>query len=381
MPQLTPAQPRFIRSPSLPQDYLPFTEHSETLVQEALVHILVETPPRELYTRDECRGLFRGPTALAYLLLRIHAVYPAMRIHGQSLQHWVDSYMAPQRTGGNSAPCGLACESAGYYAVKTILDETEAPKFREELERLVEEDNHPYELLFGFAGLLYMVRAVELSRPETASLLATAKARIIERILGAGPGWTWRGKRYIGAVHGDVGILTQLLLTDSKLAKKSMVRNSLQRLLSLQHQSGNWPTEDTDHGYHELVQFCHGAPGFVSSLLQIGQFFPDMNEQIENAIALGRRCIWQQGLLKKEPCLCHGLLGNSFGLPSGTERNHFLAWSLPSKVEEERQRDGLNFSPEDGKRMCIWFNYWPSAAWTWTVCEADAPGVILYSDV
>ncbi|KAK2049443.1 abscisic acid ABA receptor [Colletotrichum somersetense] len=381
MPQLTLAQPRFIHSPSLPKDYLSFAEHPETLVQEALARILVETPPREIYTSDECRGLFRGPTALAYLLLRIHIVYPAMRIHGQSLQHWAASYVAPRRIGGNSAPCGLACESAGYYAVKAIMDETETSNFSKELERLIEEDDHPYELLFGFAGLLYMIRAIEFWRPETASLLATVKVRIIERILGAGPGWTWRGKRYIGAVHGDIGILTQLLLTDPTLANNSMVRNALQRLLSLQHQSGNWPTEDTDDGYHELVQFCHGAPGFVSSLLHIGELFPDMRCQIENAIALGRRCIWQQGLLRKEPCLCHGILGNALGL-SGTERSHFLAWSLPSKVAEERQKDESIFSPEDGRRMSIWFNYWPSAAWTWTVCAADnTPGVILYGDV
>ncbi|KAK1977043.1 abscisic acid ABA receptor [Colletotrichum cereale] len=380
MPPLTPAPPRFILRPILTH-YLSFAKHPEVLVHEAIANILIETPPRELYTHEECRGFFRGPTALAYLLLRLHAVYPDMAIHGQSLRHWAASYMAARRTGGNSASCGLACESVGYYAVEVIFDETKAPKFRQELERLVDEDDHPYELLFGFAGLLYMVRAVEFWRPETASLLATVKARIVEKILGAGPGWTWRGKRYIGAVHGDIGILTQLLLTDPELANNSMVRNSLQRLLSLQHQSGNWPTEDNDHGYYELVQFCHGAPGFVSSLLHIGRFFPDIKAEIDHAIALGRGCIWRQGLLKKEPCLCHGILGNSLGLSLGAERDHFLAWSLPSKVAEEHRRDGSIFSPEDAGRMCIWFNYWPSAAWTWTVCAVDAPGVLLYSDV
>ncbi|KZL75380.1 abscisic acid ABA receptor [Colletotrichum tofieldiae] len=382
MPSSTPAQRRFIHNPSIPQDYLSFAEKPKDRVQEALVHIIGETPPRELYTHDECRGLFRGPTAVAYLLLKIHAVYPEIKIRGQSLRHWATSYIGAKRTGGNSAACGLACESAGYLAVVAMLDETKAPKFRDELERLVQEDDHPYELLFGFAGLLYMIRAVEFWKPETASLLAIVKARIVEKILGAGPGWTWRGKRYIGAVHGDIGILTQLLLTDPRLATNSMVRNSLQRLLSLQDQNGNWPTkDDDDHASHELVQFCHGAPGFVSSLLHIGRLLPDMRDGIENAIALGTRCIWREGLLRKEPCLCHGILGNSLALPFGPLRDHFLAWSLPSKIADERRQDGSIFSQEDSGRMSIWFDYWPSAAWTWSVCMADSPGLVMYSDV
>ncbi|GKT51170.1 lanC-like protein GCR2 [Colletotrichum spaethianum] len=308
-------KPRFINNPDLPQDYLSFREKSEVRVQEALIHIIGETHPREHYTQDECRGFFRGPTALAYLLLRIHAIYPEIKIRGESPQYWASSYLSAKRTGGNSASCGLACESAAYYAVEAMLDETKAPRFRDELGKIVEEEEHPYEILFGLTGLLYMIRAVEFFKPETASLLITLKARIVDKTLAAGPAWTFRGKRYIGAVHGDVGILTQLLLTDPSLATNSIVRKSLQRQLQLQHESGNWPTRDPtpefDRVYLELVQFCHGAPGFVLSLLHLEQMLPDMKEQIGNAIMLGRKCIWQEGLLKKEPCLCHGILGNS----------------------------------------------------------------------
>ncbi|KAK1675407.1 abscisic acid ABA receptor [Colletotrichum godetiae] len=377
--------PRFIPTPTSLELYASFVhgENPEIRVKESLTQIINAHPPLQLYTQDQCRGFFRGPTSLAYLLLRIHASHPEIRIHGQSLQQWAASYITAKRGGGDSAPCGLACESAAFWAVQTILDESQAPKFQEVLERLADEDDHPYELLFGYAGILYMIRAVEFSRPKVASQVATAKARIIEKTLAAGPLWTWRGKRYIGAVHGDIGILTQLLLTDPKLEENPMIRGSLERMLEVQRDNGNWETKD-DPGntiYEGLTQFCHGAPGFVLSLVHIEKFFPDLKAKIDKALQLGRDFIWKEGLLLKEPCLCHGALGNSLAFPPGKERDHFLAWSLPSKVAEEHERDKTIFSPEDGARLATYFDYLPSAAWTFMVCEEAVPEFILYTDV
>lgn len=67
--------------------------------------------------------------------------------------------------------------------------------------------------------------------------------------------------------------------------------------------------------------------------------------------------------------------------PPGKERDHFLAWSLPSKVAEEHERDRTLFAPEDGARLATFFDYLPSAAWTYMVCGEEVPGFILYTDV
>ncbi|EXF86177.1 abscisic acid ABA receptor [Colletotrichum fioriniae PJ7] len=377
--------PRFIPTPTSVEGYASFShgENPENLVKESLRQIIDAHPPLRAYTKDQCRGFFRGPTSLAYLLLRVHESHPEIRIQGQSLQHWAAAYIAAERDGEDSAPCGLACESAAFWAVQAILDESKAPKFREVLERLANEDDQPYELLFGYAGILYMVRAVEFSRPETASQFAAIKAQIVDKTLGAGPLWTFRGKRYIGAVHGDIGILTQLVLTNPKLAENPMIRGSLERMLEVQRENGNWETKD-DPGntiYEGLTQFCHGAPGFVLSLVHLEKFFPDLKEKIGRALQLGRDFIWKEGLLRKEPCLCHGSLGNSLAFPPGKERDHFLAWSLPSKVAEEHERDRTLFAPEDGARLATFFDYLPSAAWTYMVCGEEIPGFILYTDV
>ncbi|OLN82378.1 LanC-like protein GCL2 [Colletotrichum chlorophyti] len=374
-------QPRYIPTPDQPQNLLSFNEDREILVQKALRNSIGDNPPQAQYSHHQCRGLFSGPTALAYLLLNIGARYPKLKIHGHSLRHWAISYMRARRTGGDSASCGLACESIAFSAVQTMLDGSKASKFRDLLMRAVDEYQHPHELLFGYSGLLYMIRAVEFWKPETTSLLAVVKARIVENILGAGPGWTWHGKRYIGAVHGDIGILTQLVLTDTKLGHNPMVRSVLRRLLNLQRDDGNWPSKDQDDARHELVQFCHGAPGFISSLLHVRPYFTGMEDDIDNAINAGRKAVWREGLLRKEPCLCHGILGNLLVLPPGSQRDHFLAWSLPNKIEEEKRADETVFRSEDRGRMSTWFNYWPSAAWTWTTSAAEVPSIILYDDI
>jgi lantibiotic modifying enzyme len=84
----------------------------------------------------------------------------------------------------------------------------------------------------------------------------------------------------------------------------------LEELLAFQLPDGNWPTiaEKTES---KLVQWCHGAPGFVLCLLSLRPFFPTLHEKIDAAIERGRACTWEKGLLKKEPSLCHGILSNA----------------------------------------------------------------------
>lgn len=87
-------------------------------------------------------------------------------------------------------------------------------------------------------------------------------------------------------------------------------------------------------------------------------------------------CVWNL-----DATLTHPVQYSHRAFPLGPQRDHFLAWSLLSKVEQERQQDGSVFVPEDSRRMSIWFDYWPSVAWTWAVCAVDNPGFLLYSDL
>ena len=163
------------------------------------------------------------------------------------------------------------------------------------------------EVLYGRAGDLYLLRLVKASfvdDPKTLQLITDTQDDVVDAILDSPRPWKWHGKTYVGAVHGAMGIITQVVLTDPK-KYASLVEADLAVLLSYQFDTGNWPSSLPPER-DRLVQFCHGAPGVVASLLSIKKYFPNLEEKITKAIAKGRDCIKERGLLTKEPCLCHG---------------------------------------------------------------------------
>ena len=64
-------------------------------------------------------------------------------------------------------------------------------------------------------------------------------------------------------------------------------------------------------GRTDLVQWCHGAPGFAYSLQALRPYFPQLQGRIDVAVAEAQELVWKQGLLTKEPSLCHGIFGNA----------------------------------------------------------------------
>lgn len=162
------------------------------------------------------------------------------------------------------------------------------------------------EWLYGRAGYLYYLRLIKASfadDQETTTRLRETAEEVVETILDSPRPWKFKGKSYVGAVHGTFGIITQIVLTDSKYAKD--VEAELAVLLSYQFDDGNWPSS-IPPGRDKLVQVCHGAPGVINCLLSIQKYFPNLHDKIERAVRKGRECIWERGLLTKEPCLCHG---------------------------------------------------------------------------
>lgn len=130
--------------------------------------------------------------------------------------------------------------------------------------------------------------------------------------------------------HGYMGIVTQIILGDLSYASK--LETTVSELLDQQIDSGTWPFALGDR--KELVQFCHGAPGFAISLLAIGHHFPSLQQRNDAAISKDRECTWNEGLIKKELNLCHGITGNAFAFPPGPQRDHFLAYGTSEKIQE-----------------------------------------------
>lgn len=300
--------------------------HPRELLPYTLQLVLKHTPPRSNYYERHQGGLFTGYLGIAYLFLQLSALYPNLKISGHDLLHWTKAYLAGDRgtLTLDKGRCGLASELLCLQALKACVSKKreDVIEFLAHTPKLLgpfpspQDDPFPSELINGRAGTLYLLRMVKHWVPEYAALVQSPIQRLAEKIIftnddGRG-NWEWHGKRYFGAAHGDIGIITQVVLSCPTLAPR--LRARLEKLLELQTPEGNWPSSARNirEGTTSiLVQWCHGAPGFVYSLSSLRPHFPTMHEQIDTAISKGRELIWRHGLLTKEPCLCHGIFGNA----------------------------------------------------------------------
>lgn len=207
------------------------------------------------------------------------------------------------------------------------------------------------EWLYGRAGALYLLLLMRRYAPLYKNILDEAIQEIMNAILEQGPEWEWHGKRYLGAVHGDIGIVTQIALSCYSLSAKSdgssnlggCENNSilnfltpiLETILKQQFPDGNLPSKPGS-SRSELVQFCHDATGLVISLqcpLQ-KNLFTSLHPQMRTAIQRAQEVIWSRGLLTKEPCLCHGISSNALALEDPAKREHFLAYTMQDVVQK-----------------------------------------------
>lgn len=182
--------------------------------------------------------------------------------------------------------------------------------------------------------------------------------------------WSFNGTRYLGAVHGDIGNLTQILLSDATYA--TTLESKLGGLLDMQLPSGNWPIAEIEQGKKvwDLVHFCHGAPGFVLSLKAIRPLYSDneaLSRNIDEAIDKAIPLIWEKGILKKQPNLCHGVVSNALAL-NGEQREHFMGFATEEVMVRQLEEGVYKESDEP------WGLWWGEAgrAWGWMVL--DTPG-------
>uniref|UniRef100_A0A915DU35 Uncharacterized protein n=1 Tax=Ditylenchus dipsaci TaxID=166011 RepID=A0A915DU35_9BILA len=128
--------------------------------------------------------------------------------------------------------------------------------------------------------------------------------------------YQWHGKEYLGAAHGLSGIMQMMLSFWSLLDHRAQqeVKQTVDWMVSIQTKEGNFASS-TGHigksmGEHELVHWCHGATGVIQMLIAAYLAFQD-----HKYLTAARKCaslIWNKGLLKKGPGICHGVAGSGY---------------------------------------------------------------------
>jgi hypothetical protein len=353
----------------------------------------------------DCKGLYHGPTGIAYFFFNLSLTHPNLEIKSRKPAEWCSEYLSGKRCAVPIDPdhCGVINETFVHLAVSAAVtkDVLRVRKFVglvRDAALLKSESGGSCEWLYGRAGTLYLLRMVQHFVPDCADILGSTigdLAKAIMEIRARDGAWKWHGKEYLGAVHGVIGTVTQLMLSCNSIALKregeiqeqmlQPLEAILKSLLKKQRDDGNWPSREySSMERDELVQFCHGAPGFVVSFqaLKDRHLFLEI-QGLDEAVAKARKAIWERGRLKKEPCLCHGITGNALAL-SGEQKEHFLAYTTREMVKD-MQKEGLFGHSSDP-----WGLYGGLSGRAWGFVEllrekegitGDFSGFIGYSDV
>lgn len=258
---------------------------------------------------------------------------------------------------GEAGGCTFLCGLSGVLALQAqawdVLGDAEG--VQRALEALLKHSrlatqlpSEDCDLLYGRYGCLWGLLSVrnlwgslragaERGRPGPAKgSIGELVAELTEQVLeegrrngAAGPGaagagealpllYRWRGKAYLGAAHGLVGILNTLLYLPQECLGGSDrfedICRTVECLVALRLPGGNLPAS-LENRNDRLIQWCHGCPGLVHLLLHPGLGGSGGRSRVRGllrgALEAGQ-VVWERGLLKKGLGLCHGVSGNAY---------------------------------------------------------------------
>ena len=198
-------------------------------------------------------------------------------------------------------------------AVTLELEPGERPPRLAELVA-VEPDSDTLELMWGSPGLLLIADAMLERTGE--QRWASAWSAIAERLMakqGANGLWTQRlygsTTEYLGPAHGFAGIVAALARRPDEVPVERLAA-ALEATALREGNMANWPPSHQEPLAKQdgsiRTQWCHGAPGIVTSIAAL----PGTDELLR----AGGELTWAAGPLKKGAGLCHGTAGNGFAL-------------------------------------------------------------------
>jgi hypothetical protein len=224
----------------------------------------------------------------------------ALRRLGSSLDLDALASRALERYREHADPAEQASLFAGELAL-LLLTRSDDERLRTLI--VANERNPHWELLYGSVGSILAARAAGLD----AEAKQLAETLLVER--DADGLWTQHfvkyghEARYLGPAHGFAGNVHALrgVVPDDEL--RSWIESVFRAHAVWDGDAVNWPPILDSEA--DRVQWCHGAPGVVSTL---GDLLP------EDLLLAGAETTWRNGPLDKGPGLCHGTAGNGYAL-------------------------------------------------------------------
>jgi hypothetical protein len=263
----------------------------------SLTRLVVQYPPAEVRAGG---GIYYGPTSVAYLFLILQQFYSDLIIEGIQLGTWSAAYLKQSQDHIKSFPgprvgkCGIADDILALLAIgaASSKDADMATELCDYAAEVLDEDSEN-EWLYGRAGYLYYLRLVKAAFVDDAKvshMITDTQDDVVEAILKSPRPWKWHGKSYVGAVHGLIGIITQVTLTDPERYARA-VEADLSVLLTYQYDTGNWPSS-LPPGRDKLVQVCHVLQAWSTLYSQSGSTSPSFKAGSMSQFAREENASW-----------------------------------------------------------------------------------------
>jgi Lanthionine synthetase C-like protein len=303
-------------------------------------------------TPDELKSVYLGAAGMAWALDRLARA--GVHAPGRDWAAVARALAADCKT----LPPSLLVGSSGILLVSWLLDPASATA--DALGAAVEANigNATNEVLWGSPGTMLAAAAMLTRRSNEP--FAGLWRRSAEQLLSVrDPDGCWTQdlygsrSRYFGAGHGFAGCALALLQQPELLDDGGAFAASAARIVVDQaigtHETANWPP----HAGGPLqvpdqpirVQWCHGAPGIVTSLAGA----EPANDDLTRLLLAGGDLTWRAGPLAKGHGLCHGTAGNGFALLAlfgrtgdgrWLERARTFAMHAAAQVERSQAADG-----------------------------------------
>ncbi|XP_044738682.1 lanC-like protein 3 [Chrysoperla carnea] len=345
-----PATERFFKNTL--QDYKGQTQNYVEVNKDEIKRWIIKTiediqknfPPVD---RNGNGGLYVGTAGIAYALYYLSKSTIFTPKETQLLLSDAERYInsalkfAKGRENLISEKSSFLLGNAGVYAMAAAIKKTSSDcenyvsKFAEAAENCKPQNFlrcGSDELFVGRAG--YICIALWLAKEIRSEVLSLQQLTLLcEVIVKSGQDYAkahhskvplmyaYYNTEYIGAAHGLSSILFMLMsvprFLETHPQETELIQKSVDFLLESQLPNGNFPCVVEQKPIpagrsadDELVHWCHGAPGVIYTLAKAYVVWKD--DKYLQACKKCGECVWETGLLRKGPGICHGVAGNGY---------------------------------------------------------------------
>jgi len=294
------------------------------LIGKYVESVLKNTDPRKY--KNSRSDLYVGASGIAFMFLKfsqspLKDEYPALEL----AKLYADAAEESLILSGSRKHISLLSGDAGVHIVSAAVNKAIGRSPDNDIKNLLKGikifnnpeylDDGQDEMLVGRCG--YLMGINWLSQQLNSEIISSNEMKKLAQVmLKSGRNYSqlnnvdvplmyqYHGREYLGAAHGISAILFSLLQIDLSENDTKDVKETIDKILTLQDSSGNFPSKYNKPEAH-LVHWCHGAPGLIYLMAKAYKIFSDQ-KYLNSCLKCGD-LVWVKGLLKKGPGICHGI--------------------------------------------------------------------------